>query len=559
MATDESIGDFIIIGLDFGTTYSGIAWTYSKDPQDINVVRNWNAEFSHCSENIKAPTQLFYSGDRDPFWGYSIPAENDALKWFKLLILDEEYISAHVGSSSHLQYARELLKTMKKDPIEVIACFLRKIWNHAIDSITSCIGPQLLKKSRFHVVVTHPAIWPPYAQQRMKQAAKASGILDPRPCGDTIVCFISEPEAAALATMRDLSKILTMEAEDTVIICDAGGGTVDLCSYVVKSTEPVVVQECVKGDGDLCGGIFLDEMFVNLIKRKTTPNLWAGFLNDNRRTWLVELPVSSSGSISDRRRRKILQLSSDDIFTVFDPIISKIEALVRRQNGAIQSKYGKPAKYIILVGGLGRNSFLFNRLQDKFKATVLQSPEDKPWTAICRGAVMRGITSHRLSASLGVEIGSRVARRSYGVLTDIPFRPDEHLESEKFWSNDSQMWRVPGYMQWFVYKGDNMLTEGLVRRKFGQLCSENTGRVHQIIFACSKYPPPNVRDGTVQQLCVIQWTRTINVGLLPTYTDSLGKVSHRLEYEVEMTCKDGTAEFTVYFEGQRVGANNVEV
>jgi hypothetical protein len=63
-------------------------------------------------------------------------------------------------------------------------------------------------------------------------------------------------------------------------------------------------------------------MFVNLIKRKTTPNLWAGvsladqnvflndkwehnikkqFLNDNRRTWLVELPVSSSGSISDRR------------------------------------------------------------------------------------------------------------------------------------------------------------------------------------------------------------------------------------------------------------------
>jgi hypothetical protein len=56
-----------------------------------------------------------------------------------------------------------------------------------------------------------------------------------------------------------------LQAEDTVIICDAGGGTVvsygrvhirkilmqqkDLCSYVVKSTEPVVVQECVKGDG----------------------------------------------------------------------------------------------------------------------------------------------------------------------------------------------------------------------------------------------------------------------------------------------------------------------
>jgi hypothetical protein len=45
----------------------------------------------------------------------------------------------------------------------------------------------------------------------MKQAARASGILDARSCGDTTLCFISEPEAAALATIKDLSKRSTMK------------------------------------------------------------------------------------------------------------------------------------------------------------------------------------------------------------------------------------------------------------------------------------------------------------------------------------------------------------
>jgi molecular chaperone DnaK (HSP70) len=45
----------------------------------------------------------------------------------------------------------------------------------------------------------------------MKQAAKTSGILDARSCGETKLRFISEPEAAALATIKDLSKRSTIK------------------------------------------------------------------------------------------------------------------------------------------------------------------------------------------------------------------------------------------------------------------------------------------------------------------------------------------------------------
>lgn len=80
-----------------------------------------------------------------------------------------------------------------------------------MDSIRRSIGADLLKKTKLQVVITLPAIWPPYAQQRMKQAAQQSSILDARPAGATTLRFISEPEAAALATIIDLAKRSTIQ------------------------------------------------------------------------------------------------------------------------------------------------------------------------------------------------------------------------------------------------------------------------------------------------------------------------------------------------------------
>ncbi|KAL9574715.1 hypothetical protein ACKAV7_001127 [Fusarium commune] len=331
MTANEPVADFIIIGLDFGTTAELVQ---ANDIANEKNSSSWDPEFNNCSDVEKAPTQLLYDGQKGTSWGYSIPAHEDALKWFKLLLLDNDDVPIIVSKSSQMRYVQKLLDKMKKDPVEVIAYYLRKIWNHAIDSIQRTVGAELLQKSPFHVVITLPTIWHPYDQQRMKQAAKAS-----------------EPEAAALATIKDLSKRSTIKAGDAMVICDAGGGTVDLISYQIESISPFVVKECVKGDGGLCGGVFLDEQFLELIKRKLTPRSWDNvtsaeekkFLNEcwehgikpqfsnQNRDWLVNLPdscdvASSSGKL---KRRKTLELSSQ----------------------AVESKLEKSAKYIILVGG----------------------------------------------------------------------------------------------------------------------------------------------------------------------------------------------------------------
>ncbi|ENH61131.1 Mitochondrial-type heat shock protein 70 [Fusarium oxysporum f. sp. cubense race 1] len=540
MTANEPVDDFIIIGLDFGTTYSGIAWAYSREPEEIELVTSWDSEFNNCSDVEKAPTQLLYDDKKGTSWGYSIPASEDALKWFKLPLLDSDDVPIMVSKA------------------------------------------ELLQKSPFHVVITLPAIWPPYAQQRMKQAAKTSGILDARSCGETKLCFISEPEAAALATIKDLSKRSTIKVGDAMVICDAGGGTVDLISYQIESISPFVVKECVKGDGGLCGGVFLDEQFLKLIKRKLAPGSWDNvtsaeekkFLNEcwehgikpqfsnQNRDWIVDLPDSCDVASSGRKlkRRKTLELSSSDILSAYTPIVDKIEALIRRQTQAVKSKLGKSAKYIILVGGFGRSSYLYSKLQSAFfESTVLQSRGNKPWSAICRGAVVHGITNHGLSATLGVTVGARVARNSYGVMFHTDFDPQKHQLSDKYWSEEHQKWRASNQMQWFLREGDNMLTKKPVRHNYHRLYSQRIGHVSETIYICSEFPPPKSSGQAVGELCEIRWTRNISLESLPTWTNPLGKVYQKLSYAIEMTCEYGIVDFTVYYKGKRVGAHNVDV
>ncbi|KAL2016086.1 hypothetical protein VTK56DRAFT_4293 [Thermocarpiscus australiensis] len=102
----------------------------------------------------------------------------------------------------------------------------------------------------------------------MREAASQAGLLGKRIAGETELSFVSEPEAAALATLSSMDGRGDIKAGDTFVVVDCGGGTVDLISYEVVGIEPMVVKECVKGQGGLCGAVFVDEAFLEVLKEK---------------------------------------------------------------------------------------------------------------------------------------------------------------------------------------------------------------------------------------------------------------------------------------------------
>jgi hypothetical protein len=61
----------------------------------------------------------------------------------------------------------------------------------------------------------------------------------------------------------------TLKIGDTFVLCDAGGGTVDLISYTITKLSPSLeIKEAAAGFGALCGSTFLNRRFGEFLTSK---------------------------------------------------------------------------------------------------------------------------------------------------------------------------------------------------------------------------------------------------------------------------------------------------
>ena len=128
------------------------------------------------------------------------------LQWFKLLLLNDEDLPAHLRNAEQLARAREILLLSGKTAEDVISDYLGRLWEHVIGSVSRQLGKTLVDRMPFRVVLTVPAIWKPYACKKMNDAARRAGIVVDRDCGPTSLKFVTEPECAARATLADLEE-----------------------------------------------------------------------------------------------------------------------------------------------------------------------------------------------------------------------------------------------------------------------------------------------------------------------------------------------------------------
>lgn len=165
----------------------------------------WKSRLSSTSDSAKTPSEIHYDRKSgSPTWGYDVPIEEEPIRWFKLLLVDEETLPEEFSDSKQLARARQLIRDLKKEPVEVVADYLRLLWQHTLDQLCRDRGDSAVKGLQLKVWLTVPALWDERARQRMRNAAKMAGILDRRTAGPTELGLVAEPEAAALAVLNDL-------------------------------------------------------------------------------------------------------------------------------------------------------------------------------------------------------------------------------------------------------------------------------------------------------------------------------------------------------------------
>jgi hypothetical protein len=154
----------------------------------------------------KAPTVITYDPTGKPSsWGYGLNPDDKPVKWFKVLLVDDSDKPHYLVDCEELTKVRRLMRDLNKERVEVIGDYLRCLWSYSLACIRRAVGNSLVESHRFTFVITMPAIWPAYARNRMREAVMLAGMLDKRAAGESSLHFIQEPEAAALATISDMS------------------------------------------------------------------------------------------------------------------------------------------------------------------------------------------------------------------------------------------------------------------------------------------------------------------------------------------------------------------
>ena len=121
-------------------------------------------------------------------------------------------------------------------------------------------------------VLSHPNGWEGAQQTKMRRAAVHGGLIPDTDAGKARIRFVTEGEASLHAcvlnglakemlTVRVLSNFLCYKLPTVTqtkgysgngfLVADAGGGTLDISSYAVRGTTPLVMEEIAPPDCSL--------------------------------------------------------------------------------------------------------------------------------------------------------------------------------------------------------------------------------------------------------------------------------------------------------------------
>ncbi|KAK6497417.1 Ubiquitin-conjugating enzyme E2 6 [Arthrobotrys musiformis] len=415
----------IVIGVDWGTTWTGVAWTLvTEKPQSedvrVNMIQKWA---SGKGTSDKVPTEFMYTEEgtwETMKWGFqtqSLDLSPKVIRWTKLL-LDPDYTTL----VPEAQEAAEKIPH-NKEVVDLVADYLSALRAHIIEKLTETYGPTFFNRLKLKYILTVPAIWSEKAKETHLEAAAKAGYGSKEELD-----LISEPQAAAIAAFRSLGHG-PLRRYDCFTVVDCGGGTVDLISYKIMNFRPQLeFREITAGQGGY-------ERMPQWSKAK----MMASFElekqsfsdDDDQEECSVSvgagstLPRKYKGAVGIDETGEIV-LSREDMRNIFDPTIDSIISLISGQikSAAEAAKTGRApqrVKMILLVGGFGGSPYLRRRVQEwikeeKHNIEVVQPPD--AWTAIARGAVMHGVENQIVK--------DRVARTSYGVCVDVRFKEGVH-------------------------------------------------------------------------------------------------------------------------------------
>ncbi|KAM5349521.1 hypothetical protein ACJ41O_006026 [Fusarium nematophilum] len=390
----------LVVGIDYGTTYSGIGFARSTatDFHDIHVWTAYPGASSHRSEHCeKAPSWIAFASENDDLtdnaWGYEVEPGMSICAWTKLLLDSTALSSEYDDPSLHNDANNGRMRLPPGETAKgVVTEYLRGIYRMYTQTMNEKFGERQLESLPVDIWLTVPATWSEKAKLMTRDAAADAGFAS-RP-GDSLR-LISEPEAAAhLALKSSIYHVQDLVRNDTrVMVCDLGGGTVDITTYEIQETTPSLkMREVCVGGGGKCGGTFVDRnlyklmedrfgtAFTSLDPRIIGPG--SPFMDQfelKKRDFSMKYPSRRPHRLTLLMRNlemtpelakyyeepfSYVLITQDDMKSLFDPVVEVIINLVADQVERVRLEESKSIETMVLVGGFGSSPYIKERLKE---------------------------------------------------------------------------------------------------------------------------------------------------------------------------------------------------
>ncbi|KAI0137281.1 hypothetical protein BJ170DRAFT_51403 [Xylariales sp. AK1849] len=585
------INDRLIVGVDFGTTFSGVAAVYTSTPDDIEIIKTWPGGNGITSD--KVPTEISYDippnapagTEPNAKWGFQFKPEESRLRCIKLFLDRSQKLPFYVSP----QETATQLRKYNKNVVDAVSDYLTQIYRHTMDTLTRRYGESFMASTKVDFVLTCPAVWSDAAKNTTLQAAERAGM-----GSKAEIQMISEPEAAAVYTLKAIQPN-HLNVGDNFIVCDAGGGTVDLIAYKIISLKPLRVEESAVGTGGLCGSAFLNYRFEEHVKSRLGHGRFDEMKMKKGKTWQMglryfeefvkrnfnedeyqEANVPFPGLPDDEEAgldSGFLVMTAAQIKEIFEPVVKEVCDLVQGQVNTVRNR-GGIVSGIVLVGGFGQSDYLYRRLKTHFTSAAPPPYTERPthtsssavaenssievmqpvyaWTAVVRGAVLRGLE--------GSMVISRKARMHYGTSYATVYDEEKHSVSERYWSPLWERWMVSDRMQWHIAKGEAI--SPLSPIAFHYTRNFRPGQsliVTDDLIACEADEPPVAYGRELAHVCTLTTDLSaVPRSLFTRLTTTRGVEFDNLDFTLEMIVDSAGLGFELKVDGLRYGRVEAE-
>ncbi|KAM9342349.1 heat shock 70 kDa protein 12A-like [Pholidichthys leucotaenia] len=458
------MGDSYIIAIDFGTAYSGYAYTISPKEEQLDpIVKLWGKD--EGLETPKTPTCILFN-EHEEFLKFGYEAiraytgmhEKDAKKHYLFKNFKMALYGKDLSGDVTIEDANK--KSMKA--LTVFAEALRFLKDDALETISAKAGKEFIA-SDFTWVLTVPAIWDPSAKQFMRKAATQAGIVT-REMEDRLVIAL-EPEAASVwckklppngfITKSHDGAALDQQPGTRYIVADCGGGTIDITVHEILDGGSL--KELHKASGNDLGGQNVDRKFKAFLSEIFCDGIWeeyeANYPSEVQKMMYdfmylkqvdddVQLVCPYNlGKIAQKRKdvEELFEAVSDASWRDGSIVISRgkltsffndsLSGITKILKEILDKDLG--IEFILLVGGFAKSKILRQGIKEEFSGVSRILCPSKPQQAIVNGAVQYGRTPEL--------VASRKSAFTYGIAVIELFDESRHREDKKFIADGEEL------------------------------------------------------------------------------------------------------------------------